>query len=51
LCTTAGHPEDGVDKSFAVADFPNVEVGSSSEVSKDFLPLLSGEFDVGHNLF
>jgi hypothetical protein len=51
LSTTAGHPEDGVDESFAKSGLTNVEVSSSLEVGKDFLPLLSVEFDVGHNLF
>jgi hypothetical protein len=64
LSTTAGHPEDGVDEAraarqvlfceqeaFAESGLTDVEVGSGLEKSKNFLPLLSGEFDVGHNLF
>jgi hypothetical protein len=51
LSTTPGHPEDGVDESFAKSGLTDVEVGSRLEVDKNFLPLLSVEFDVSHNLF
>jgi hypothetical protein len=64
LSTTAGHPQNGVDEAraarqvlfceqeaFTESGLTNVEVGSGLEVGKYFLPLLSGEFDVGHNLF
>jgi hypothetical protein len=49
LSTTAGHPEDGVDKAFAVADFSDVKVCSGFEKCKNSFPLSCGDFDVGHN--
>ena len=51
LSTTTGHPEDRVDESFAESSLTDVKVSSGLKVGKNFLPLLSVEFNVGHNLF